>query len=68
LIDGTPMTDGILKDSEDEEKRRDDFIKNIPLSRLGSVNDVASGALFFASDEAAFFTGISLPVDGGSYI
>lgn len=37
----------------------------VPLGRQGTAWDVAAAALFLASDEAAFITGILLPVDGG---
>ncbi|MGD8415487.1 MAG: SDR family oxidoreductase [Pseudomonadales bacterium] len=38
----------------------------VPLGgRMGSAWDVANAALFLASDEAAFITGVNLPVDGG---
>jgi NAD(P)-dependent dehydrogenase (short-subunit alcohol dehydrogenase family) len=36
-----------------------------PMGRMGTAWDVARAALFLASDEAAYITGISLPVDGG---
>jgi NAD(P)-dependent dehydrogenase (short-subunit alcohol dehydrogenase family) len=36
-----------------------------PLGRVGEPEDVASAALFLASDEAAWITGVVLPVDGG---
>ena len=36
-----------------------------PTGRMGSAWDVAHAALFLASDEAAYITGVSLPVDGG---
>ena len=36
-----------------------------PLGRLGTVDEVAYAALFLASDEASFITGVALPVDGG---
>lgn len=36
-----------------------------PLGRVGEPDDVASAALFLASDEAAWITGVTLPVDGG---
>ena len=36
-----------------------------PLPRLGTPDDVASAALFLASDEARFMTGVNLMVDGG---
>jgi len=41
----------------------------VPLrSRMGTAWDVANAALFLASDEANFITGVALPVDGGSLV
>jgi 3-oxoacyl-[acyl-carrier protein] reductase len=40
----------------------------IPLGHLGSIQDIASAALFFASDEAAYITGQTLVIDGGQTI
>ena len=37
----------------------------IPMPRLGSPRDIGNAVLFLASDEAAFVTGVLLPVDGG---
>jgi NAD(P)-dependent dehydrogenase (short-subunit alcohol dehydrogenase family) len=37
----------------------------VPLGRQGTAWDVANAALFLASDEAAFVTGVVLAVDGG---
>lgn len=37
----------------------------VPMGRQGTAWDVANAALFLASDEAGFVTGIDLPVDGG---
>ena len=36
-----------------------------PMGRMGTAWDVANAALFLASDEAAYVTGVCLPVDGG---
>ena len=36
----------------------------IPMGRFGSVEDVAAAAAFLASDEAAFISGVALPIDG----
>jgi NAD(P)-dependent dehydrogenase (short-subunit alcohol dehydrogenase family) len=41
----------------------------VPLRRrMGSAWDVANAALFLASDEASFITGVTLPVDGGASV
>jgi NAD(P)-dependent dehydrogenase (short-subunit alcohol dehydrogenase family) len=37
----------------------------VPLGRLGTVDDIAYGVLYLASDEAAFVTGSELVIDGG---
>ena len=41
----------------------------VPLrGRMGTAWDVANAALFLASDEANFVTGVALPVDGGALV
>jgi len=43
--------------------------RRVPLrSRMGTAWDVANAALFLASDEADFITGVALPVDGGALV
>ncbi|MCY1555095.1 Dihydroanticapsin 7-dehydrogenase [compost metagenome] len=37
----------------------------VPMKRTGSPWDIANAAVFLASDEARFITGVCLPVDGG---
>ena len=49
----------------DTPENRAKFIATIPLGRLSEASDVAMAAVFLASDEAAFLTGVILPVDGG---
>jgi NAD(P)-dependent dehydrogenase (short-subunit alcohol dehydrogenase family) len=44
---------------------RDDYLKMIPLERFPRASDLAWAAVFLASDEAEFLTGIDIPVDGG---
>ena len=50
---------------EDTPEMRQKFVASIPLGRLSRPSDIATAALFFASDEAAFITGTCLEVDGG---
>lgn len=44
------------------------FISSIPLGRLSTPRDIANAALYLASDEAAFITGVCIEVDGGRCI
>ena len=65
LID-TAMARTRLKPGEDwDERAAREWIPNYPLGRLGRPEDVAGGALFLASDEASWITGIDLAIDGG---
>ena len=50
---------------EDTPERRAQFVASIPLGRLSQPTDIATAAVFFASDEASFITGACLEVDGG---
>ena len=47
------------------EVRRSRFLASIPLGRFSSALDVANAALYLASDEAAFISGVCIEVDGG---
>ena len=44
---------------------REAFEATVPLGRLSTAEDVAKAALWLASDEASFITGVALEVDGG---
>ena len=46
----------------------DEHLKSIPMNRQGTVQDIASACLFFASDESSYITGDRLNVMGGRYI
>jgi NAD(P)-dependent dehydrogenase (short-subunit alcohol dehydrogenase family) len=61
----TPMARRTLQTNPDAEAWRMEIESGIPLQRIGNVEDVAAAALFLASDEAAYITGVCLPVDGG---
>ncbi len=50
-------------DGREEDLRR--LSAQYPLGRVGEPGDIAAAALFLASDDAAWITGVNLPVDGG---
>ncbi len=45
-----------------------EILASIPLGRIASVEDVAGVALFLASQDADYLTGITIPVAGGSWL
>jgi NAD(P)-dependent dehydrogenase (short-subunit alcohol dehydrogenase family) len=45
---------------------RDDYLEDIPLGRAGTVDDIASAALFLLSGDASWVSGTTLSVDGAS--
>ncbi len=45
--------------------RADGVVAQVPLGRLGRPEDTAAAALFLASDDASYITGICLDVNGG---
>jgi 3-oxoacyl-[acyl-carrier protein] reductase len=49
----------------DTPENRAKFRASIPLGRLSTPLDIANAALYLASDEAEFITGVALEVDGG---
>jgi 3-oxoacyl-[acyl-carrier protein] reductase len=49
----------------DTPENRKKFIATIPLGRLSEPRDIARAAVFLASDDAEFITGVEFPVDGG---
>ena len=57
----TALTAGLFQDPAKEAK----FTALHPLGRMGEPEDIANAALFLASDEASWITGIAMPVDGG---
>lgn len=50
---------------QDTPEIRAKFVASIPLGRLSRPLDIANAALYLASDEAEFITGVCLEVDGG---
>jgi 3-oxoacyl-[acyl-carrier protein] reductase len=44
---------------------KDGFIKQIPLGRMGTAEDIASATVFLCSEEAGYISGATIPVNGG---
>jgi 3-oxoacyl-[acyl-carrier protein] reductase len=63
----TPML-GAFLGGEVTNEMRDKFVATVPMGRLSTPLDMANAALFFASDESAFITGVCMEVDGGRCI
>jgi glucose 1-dehydrogenase len=57
----TPINKSLLNDPSKLEP----LLRNIPLGRMGTVDDVSAVAAFLASDEAGYVTGSTYVVDGG---
>lgn len=61
----TAMTRGLLSDDDSGELEAS-YAAMAPLNRMGTAEEMASGALFLASDESSFMTGAPLIIDGGA--
>lgn len=55
----TPMTDKL------NEKQREGILARVPVGRLGTPADIASAAVYLASDEAGYVTGQTIHINGG---
>jgi NAD(P)-dependent dehydrogenase (short-subunit alcohol dehydrogenase family) len=61
----TPIIDSQFATKAEADGLRDQFKTMIPMGRIGRAEEIASVALFLASDESSYVSGIDLPVDGG---
>ena len=61
----SPSLHDRLKATGDYDKAMKDFVARQPMGRLGNVDEIASLALYLASDESAFTTGQTHIIDGG---
>ena len=57
----TPMMEDYLKD----KAVHDQLVSNVPLGRIGTIEDMAAAVLFLASEASDYITGHTLFVDGG---
>ena len=61
----TPSLEDRIAAFDDPVKARKDFIARQPLGRIGTAEEIASLAVWLASDESAYATGTAIVVDGG---
>jgi len=66
FVRSNPATERQWEAMGDEGQRR--LLDNIALRRLGRPEDIARAVLFFASDDAAWVTGQTISVDGGTWM
>jgi len=57
---------GLWEAKTEAEKKK--VVADIPLGRLGTMEEVASVVVFLASDESSYITGITIDVSGGRYL
>lgn len=59
--------DKALKNGLNKADIYSEWIKSVPLSRIGEPDEIANVILFLCSDMSSFITGVDIPVDGGRY-
>jgi NAD(P)-dependent dehydrogenase (short-subunit alcohol dehydrogenase family) len=61
----TPGLSGLGETEEQSRQFKSKMIESVPMGRLGSADEIAKAAVFLASDDSSYITGIELFVDGG---
>ncbi|HYG99345.1 MAG TPA: SDR family oxidoreductase [Terriglobales bacterium] len=61
----TDLVADFINKAPDPDAARKQRLEVHPLGRFGSVNDIASAAVFLASEESSWVTGAAIPIDGG---
>jgi NAD(P)-dependent dehydrogenase (short-subunit alcohol dehydrogenase family) len=68
IAPGFIATDMSARALNGDPERKQKVFSRTPLGRLGEPGDIGDAALFLASDQAKYLTGVVLPVDGGNSI
>ena len=61
----TPIFDTVAPTKAESDQLKAGFAQQVPLGRMGTPDEIAKVALFLASDDSSYVTGIELFVDGG---
>ena len=61
----TEMNRRFIEQSPDPQAELRRVLARIPMDRMAEPEEIASAALFLASDDSSYITGVALPVDGG---
>ena len=68
IAPGFISTDMSAKALNGDPERKQKVFSRTPLGRMGDPGDIGDAALFLASDQAKYLTGVILPVDGGNSV
>ena len=68
IAPGFIATDMSAKALNNDKERKGKVLSRTPMGALGLPSDIGDAALFLASSESAYITGVVLPVDGGNSI
>lgn len=68
IAPGFIATDMSAKALNDDPERKSKALGRTPMGELGDPSDIGDAAVFLASEEAKYITGVVLPVDGGNSI
>jgi len=64
-VTATEMTEQVIDEDPDPKAARERFDRVIPRGSMAEPIEIATVALFLASDESSYITGAAIPVDGG---
>lgn len=68
IAPGFIATDMSAKALNNDPERKNKVLSRTPMGNLGAPSTIGDAALFLASEESSYITGVVLPVDGGNSI